>query len=664
MLASGTRIKQYEILSHIGSGGMGHVYLATDTTLRRRVAVKLLPPELMADEHAGLRMIQEARAAARLDHPNICAIHEIGEDGARRFIVMPFVEGETLAARLARGALDPRSVIDLGVQVASALAEAHAHGVFHRDIKPQNIMLDARGQVKVLDFGIAATEAGGRGADAETATQLTTPGTVMGTWPYMSPEQVRGAAVDGRSDIFSLGVVLFEAAWGVHPFEAGSTAEVVSNILTKDPFQPPGLGAGGAPGLVSIVRRCVEKEPSRRYRSAADLAADLARLRAGREAEAARPGRSRGMQAAVLVVAILGLAAVTAAAVRWRSPRAPAAPTTTQGNLPYYESYMRGRVKLKAKNRESLDAAIELLQASVTAKPDFAPAQAALAIAMLNQAFEFSAPEEQKRLIEDAELAIEKALALDPKLAEAHLARGLLVWTQARGFPHEMAIRAYRKAIELDPNLDEAHHLLGIIYMHVGLLDTAWDETQRALSINPDNSLARLRLGVIALYRGDDSQAIEIVEGVPEEANPNYRARALADALFRMARFREAADVVDGFLKNNAGDEGGLLTSVKAMLLAREGKRDEAERAIRHAVEIGQTAGHFHHTAYNIGCAYAILGRPDLAVHWLRVAARDGFPCYPYFKNDKTLDPIRNALETMALLDELKKQYEDFRKLK
>ena len=663
MIASGTRIHQYEILSLIGEGGMGQVYLAVDHKLGRRVAMKFLPPQLTADERAGRRLLQEARAAARLDHPNICAIHEIGEDGGRSFLVMPFIEGETLASRLQRGVLDKNDAIGIAVQVASALAEAHARGIVHRDIKPQNIMLAARGQVKVLDFGIAADQSGPRGADDATATQLTTPGTVLGTWPYMSPEQVRSEPLDGRSDLFSLGVVLFEMVWGAHPFKAASAAEVVSNILTRDPLPLDGSDAARSPALAPVVRRSLDKDRARRYPTAADLIVALEGARSGPVIAAVPRPRRRGLAVAVVLV-LLATAAGAAIAVRWKGRPSDAAKPPAQAKSAAYDEYVRGKVRMRVLNREGLDGAIQLLQSAVAADATFAPAQAELARAYLFKAFQFSTGDEQAKLVEDADVAIQEALALNPNLAEAHLARGLLVWTHGRGFPHEMAIRAFRRAIELDPILDDAHQELGVVYTHVGLLDEAENEFQRALTLNPDNTIARTRLGTVALYRGDYTKAIEILEGVPEESSPAFRSRPLADALFRARRMQGAAELVDGCLKRYPTDEGGSLTSVQALLLAHFGNRDGAEAAIRRANGIGHAAGHFHHTAYNIGCAYAMLGRPDLAVHWLKVAAGDGFPCYPFYERDWTLDGIRTDPAFKALLAELKAQREGFEKLK
>lgn len=676
MIASGTRIRQYEILSLLGSGGMGEVYLAIDHTLERRVAMKFLPLERSSDERASRRLVQEARAAAQLDHPNICAIHEIGEDGTRHFLVMPFVEGETLAVRLKGGPLVPRDALEVAIQVASALAEAHARGIVHRDIKPQNIMLTPRHQVKVLDFGIAMSAGGASGPDAETATRLTTPGTVLGTWPYMSPEQVRGEELDGRSDLFSLGAVLFEMAWGAPPFQAPTAAEVIAKVLTWDPLPAGGPDAGRLPALAPIVRCCLEKERSLRYQSANELLADLERARfalAADRGEEAADSTGAGPPAAAVaprvnrralaLVALLAVVAIAAGALVWRTAQSHTAAPPGRTASSAYDDYVRGKVKVKLLTREDVDAAIRLFQGAVAADPGFAPAHAELARASIFKAFQFSDAAEQKQLLEDAGVEIEKALAIDPNLAEAHLARGLLVWTHDRNFPHALAIRAYRRAIELNPNLDEAHHELAVVYMHVGLLDKAWDEIQRTLALNPDNMLARVRAGTILLYRGDYAEAAAALEGAPEGASPSYRSRALADALFRQGRTQQTAEVVDAYLQRHPTDEGGSLTSVKALLLAREGDRIGTEDAIREARQLGESAGHYHHTAYNIGCAHALLGAPAEAVRYLRIAAGDGFPCYPYYEHDPALDPIRHDPAFLVFLGELKAQWEGFQRL-
>jgi eukaryotic-like serine/threonine-protein kinase len=213
-------ISHYTIINKLGAGGMGEVYLAEDTKLDRRVAIKFLPPESTADEQAKKRLVREAKAAAKLDHPNICSVYEVGEADGQTFIVMQYVEGENLASRIERKPFELKEALDIGAQVAESLTEAHSKGIIHRDIKPQNIMLTARGQVRVLDFGLAKviTNRAMLESEGETQSLLTESGAIVGTVPYMSPEQVKGESLDVRSDIFSFGAVLYEMISGHQPF--------------------------------------------------------------------------------------------------------------------------------------------------------------------------------------------------------------------------------------------------------------------------------------------------------------------------------------------------------------------------------------------------------------------------------------------------------------
>jgi serine/threonine protein kinase/Tfp pilus assembly protein PilF len=272
----GQQIGSHRIVSRLGAGGMGEVYLAEDATLDRKVAIKFLSVDSQTDEKASERLIREARAAAQLDHPNVCAIFEVGRFQEQSFIVMQYVEGETLASRIKRGPFEPAESLDIAIQICGALREAHSHGIIHRDIKPQNIMVTARGQVKVLDFGLAKLEQNEMSAppEAKMEAMLTQPGTVPGTLPYMSPEQLRGEALDARSDIFSLGVVLYEMLTERRPFEADAPAEAINSIFEDEPPSLPESTAH-AQEMQPIVGKCLEKNRELRYLSARDLEDDL-----------------------------------------------------------------------------------------------------------------------------------------------------------------------------------------------------------------------------------------------------------------------------------------------------------------------------------------------------------------------------------------------------
>ena len=276
-LAAGTRLGPYEILARIGEGGMGVVYRARDPRLDRQVAIKLLPAEMAADLHARERLRSEAMAAAALDHPYICKIFEIGEHEDALFLVMEYIAGETLDRRLRAGRMPLPDTLRVAGEIAEALQEAHARGILHRDLKPANIMLTQQGHVKIMDFGLAKRLADLPPADdatVEMRAQLTAPGTILGTPDYMSPEQVKGLALDVRSDLFSFGVILAEMISGRHPFRKPSRVETFSAVLRD----PPELSSDIPQGLIVLVRRLLAKEVEDRYASIADVRADLARL--------------------------------------------------------------------------------------------------------------------------------------------------------------------------------------------------------------------------------------------------------------------------------------------------------------------------------------------------------------------------------------------------
>lgn len=281
-LGPGIRLGPYEIGAPLGAGGMGEVYRARDTRLKREVAIKILRAGTGGDDAALLRRLeQEARTLAALNHPNLIAIHDIGEHEGSIFLVMELLEGETLRALLRQGALPPRRALECARQIAQGLAAAHAAGIAHRDLKPENIMFSADGRVKILDFGLARTVVGA-GDDAETLTSpLTTAGAVMGTMGYMAPEQVRGEAADARSDIFAFGAIVYEMLAGKRAFQASTAAETMSAILRDEPAEITAGGAALAPAISRIVRRCLEKNPRQRFQSAADLDFALAALTEG-----------------------------------------------------------------------------------------------------------------------------------------------------------------------------------------------------------------------------------------------------------------------------------------------------------------------------------------------------------------------------------------------
>ena len=335
-LAPGTRLGPYEIAAPIGAGGMGEVFRARDTRLARDVAVKVLPQRLAADADALARFEREAKAVAALSHPNILAIFDFGRADGIAYAVTELLEGESLRERLRAGALPARKAADCAIQVAHGLAAAHEKGIVHRDLKPENVFVGRDGHVKILDFGLARQAAGGAvGDDSASPTEAhrTEPGTVLGTVGYMSPEQVRGQAVDHRSDIFSLGSVLFELATGTPAFKRDTAAETMTAILREDPLElpePASRSSRLAPGLERTLRHCLEKNPEERFQSARDLAYDLESLsgstRSGSVSASPAPRMLRLPGAAALAAAAVLLAIGYAAGRGLRAP-SPAAAT-------------------------------------------------------------------------------------------------------------------------------------------------------------------------------------------------------------------------------------------------------------------------------------------------------------------------------------------------
>ena len=269
---------RYTLLRKLGQGGMGEVHLAEDPTLRRQVALKVLPYQLVQDGERRSRFLREARAAAALRHPNITTIYEIGDADGRDFLAFEYVDGKTLQEAIEGRRLSIGELIDLAAPLADAIAYAHQEGIVHRDIKPDNVMLTARGEPKLLDFGLAKVKSGESWASSQESVELTRSGALVGTPSAMSPEQVLGKPVDERSDIFSFGSLLYRMASGKSPFSGDNLMEVVNAVVNEDPAPLSELRSDLSPDFVAVVERALQKDPEKRYRSMGELAADLRHL--------------------------------------------------------------------------------------------------------------------------------------------------------------------------------------------------------------------------------------------------------------------------------------------------------------------------------------------------------------------------------------------------
>src|SRR5262245_48769341 len=320
-LPPGRRLGPYEVLNLIGSGGMGEVYRARDTRLDRTVAIKVLRSGVVSDAERLHRFEQEARAASALNHPNILTIYDIGRDETTAYIAMEWVEGETLRARLARGRLPMRQLLDLAHQLAEGLAKAHAAGIVHRDLKPENVMVSVDGFVKIVDFGLAKLGPGGDAAgELETAQAATAAGVVMGTVGYMSPEQASGRPVDYRSDQFAFGLIAYEMATGKQPFRRDTAAQTMAATIETEPQAARELNPDVPELLALVIDRCLKKNAHDRYDSTRDLARDLEQISdsasgrgsASTSGRASVSGRSARWMIAAGVLLAIGMAGLAA----------------------------------------------------------------------------------------------------------------------------------------------------------------------------------------------------------------------------------------------------------------------------------------------------------------------------------------------------------------
>jgi TolB-like protein/Tfp pilus assembly protein PilF len=321
-----------------------------------------------------------------------------------------------------------------------------------------------------------------------------------------------------------------------------------------------------------------------------------------------------------------------------------------------YELYLRGRFHAERENQEDNNQAIALYEKSAALDPMFEVTQAELARMYGLKSFYFNPQDPQWE--EKGFVAVQKALSLDPAAPEAHFASGIMLWRPSRGFPHQEALAEYRQALSSQPNFDEAWHQHGLILIHIGHLDQGLQNLERAVSINPANTLARFRIGVAKQYQGKYEEALSNFDSVPRVFQPVLRSYQRTFALFSIGKEDEALKELTQGLMENPTDTGGLLHSARAMMRARSGDRKGAEDDIAASVKLGKGYGHFHHTAYSIACAYSMLGDLDKALEWLDNAAKDGFPNYSLFETDLSLKRLRNTAQFKEFVRKLRQQWE------
>jgi eukaryotic-like serine/threonine-protein kinase len=823
----GSRLEDYEVVRPLGGGGMGEIWLARDLTLSRSVALKVLRADLSEDSERVTRFRREACAASALNHPNVCTIHGFGETPeGEQFIAMEHIDGQTLRARMA-SPIAISETLDTVIQIASALTAAHEAGIIHRDLKPENVMVRPDRLVKVVDFGLAKLADSSASGDATTTGLNTVAGTVFGTVAYMSPEQARGLEVDTRTDIWSLGVILYEMVGGRHPFAGPSSTDSVAAILDREPPPLARFEPAADMELQRIVGKALRKERELRYQSVQDLRLDLLALResptrvtaaegvehealrvdaAASRASASSPsiathalGRVVRLRLRAGVLIVLLALIVTAgwwssrrASPTIKTPRIVVLPFTTIGSDGGYLAdgiteavttelgrvgglqliasntafghrkagnreaartlgvslVVRGSVQragdkvridvslvdadndtalwseryndqvtdllsmldqistriastvserfgtdrgakssaVGTRNPEAYDAflrglwylnktsgqahvsisgeerrlAVQELERAVEKDPGFALARAALASAYTQRSF-YDATD--RGFEGKASSQIERALAIDPNLGEAYLARAQLMWTAVNNFPHEAAIADLRRAVSINPNLAQGYIELEKIYYHIGLTQRAVDMHQLAALLDPAQADVTNR-GFRALI--DAGRLEEVRAGLSRSIPLNPFGRG--EALVMMGQLDEARQLLSTSKSIVKGESEYDTASVAllAVIYARLNRRDDAERMIEAVLpeaENSSALSHIHHAQFHLGAALGWLGRHDEAAEWLTKAAQQGYPSYTKFSSDSGLTPLHGHPRFSALLAQLRDDHDRWAKL-
>jgi TolB-like protein/Tfp pilus assembly protein PilF len=669
-LPAGSRLGSYEVVGPLGAGGMGEVYRARDPRLGRDVAIKVLPEAVAASPDRLARFEREARTVAALNHPNIVTIHSIEQDGATRFLTMELVDGRTLDTVVAPGGLPPARVLELAIPLADALVAAHEKGVVHRDLKPANVMVTRDGRVKVLDFGLAKpSETRLDEAVSQLATlpsPISEAGQVVGTVPYMAPEQIRGDVVDARSDLFSFGILVYELAGGRRPF-AGSTPADVSSAILRDPPAPLSSMRSDLPvDLVRVVGRCLEKQPRERYQTVLDVANELRTIRRALErgpVPASPPADTRVASIAVLPFAnrsanaedeyfsdgladellnllgrIRGLrVAARASAFQFKGRNAPLREIGTALNVAtaldgsvrragsrvrisvqlvqvadgvqmWSETYDRTLDDIFAVQDDIAQSVVKALRATLLGEqPDSRASgevKAEVARAAKGRAIH---PEAHQLALEarfhldrsshdDAVRAVEllrKALAIEPEFARAWVDLGWAYTMYVTGgwsSPGEYAAEARAaidRAITLEPDLAEAYTIRGYIQM---VYDWDWGAAdasyRRALELAPGIPSALRRAGVLATIQGNLPRAVELYRSALEQ-DPlsNLTYAVLAKALLALDRHSEAEAAARRSLELSS--QRAYSNAILAFALLGQGRHEEAVQAAEREPEFG-----------------------------------------------------------------------------
>jgi tetratricopeptide (TPR) repeat protein/predicted Ser/Thr protein kinase len=629
-LPAGTRLGPYEILAPLGAGGMGEVYRARDTRLGRDVAVKVLP-ETIARGSAWERFEREARAASALSHPHICAVYDVGEADGRPFLVMELLEGKTLRDYIGKAPMEPAAAVALAEQIADALEAAHAKGITHRDIKSGNIMVIARDHVKVLDFGLAKYAVTGVVTNLDetrTLDSLTAVGLVVGTPHYLAPELLQGKDADARSDLWALGVVLYEMLSGRLPFRGPTVFEVSSAILHED---PPPLPANVPSRFREIVERCLEKDPNERYQSVGEVHAALEALpRVAMPADAA-PSRRRWLWGlggiAALVAGILGWQQRQGTGRRLTSTGSPAS-VNQEANEAFELAMQFERVQ------NDIPRAQQALERAIALDPDFPEALRYHAFNYVIQLV--NGYSNDASLAYKAEEELQQASRVDPNLISLPCAFTAVYLMQGRKelVPTEQLDRVLQE----NPSHNDTRLWRAILHYLGGQNAVVKDDLRIILERESLNGPARMFLGETLRMEGDLPGAIREQQRVLLQAPGNISAiRYLALAYMDGGELENARSLLEE--KRPLFPRNYMWRATWALLLAMEGKRSEGLQMMDEETLKFLGAA----VVVTLGAAdfYGALGETSKAIDWVEKAVRNGDERVEWFRKDPSLVNIR-----------------------